>query len=284
MTGKGVAERKISSIRAGRRPRELGDIEGLAKSIEDRGLLSPLAILKNGDLLLGERRYAALMKLGWTKAPVRVVHDGGQAVDAMADEARIPDENKPMLPSEWVMLGMQLERLDAPRRTEMRRANAKGIGPGPVPVAERMHKRMATALGVAPTTYTRGRHVVITALSHRNPEIRRVAQEQRQMMDNGAGVSPAYRVVRALTREEWAKNRSSSRPAPLVGAVPQRRALKAAIASMGGVFDGLARIETIDPRIDVGEANQYLEDLAKYRRVLQRTINRLRQRTNSEGN
>jgi ParB family transcriptional regulator, chromosome partitioning protein len=66
--------RPISSIKVGKRHRyELGDIEWLAESIEDIGLLHPITVSEDGVLLAGRRRLAACKQLGWKEIPVTVV-------------------------------------------------------------------------------------------------------------------------------------------------------------------------------------------------------------------
>jgi len=45
----------------------------LAKSIEQVGLIHPLSINKDNELLAGGRRYSAIKKLGWDKVEVTVV-------------------------------------------------------------------------------------------------------------------------------------------------------------------------------------------------------------------
>jgi ParB family chromosome partitioning protein len=66
----------IASIKVGTRHRkDLGDIDGLAASIADLGLVNPITIAPDGTLLAGGRRLAACKKLGWDKVPVRVMED-----------------------------------------------------------------------------------------------------------------------------------------------------------------------------------------------------------------
>jgi len=49
------------------------DVSSLAKSIEDNGLLEPLVISRDGVLISGHRRLAAVKSLGWEDVEVRVV-------------------------------------------------------------------------------------------------------------------------------------------------------------------------------------------------------------------
>jgi ParB family transcriptional regulator, chromosome partitioning protein len=55
-----AATRRISAITIGvRHRRDLGDIEGLAASIAEVGLLTPITVDENGRMLAGARRLAA---------------------------------------------------------------------------------------------------------------------------------------------------------------------------------------------------------------------------------
>jgi ParB-like nuclease domain len=59
-------------IVGGRFRRDFGDIEGLAASIADLGLLQPIVISPDGRLLAGHRRLLAYRLLGRTEIPVFV--------------------------------------------------------------------------------------------------------------------------------------------------------------------------------------------------------------------
>jgi len=62
------------------------DIEDLAKSIAEQGLLSPITVLKSADggyeLIIGQRRYLACKRLGWKKIPA-IVRDSIEGTDAV---------------------------------------------------------------------------------------------------------------------------------------------------------------------------------------------------------
>jgi ParB family chromosome partitioning protein len=64
----------ISRIKVGQRHRrDMGDVAGLAASIEDIGLLHPITVDEENRLLAGARRLAACKQLGWKEIPVNVV-------------------------------------------------------------------------------------------------------------------------------------------------------------------------------------------------------------------
>ena len=64
----------LDGIRVGKRHRrDMGDIDALAESIEDIGLLHPIIVDEDGRLLAGARRLAAYKRLGRAKIPVNIV-------------------------------------------------------------------------------------------------------------------------------------------------------------------------------------------------------------------
>src|SRR5262249_58958030 len=73
--GEGVMTRApttlpLDSIRVGKRiRRDLGDIDALAASIAEVGLLQPIAVTFDGHLIAGERRLRAVRLLGWKTIP-----------------------------------------------------------------------------------------------------------------------------------------------------------------------------------------------------------------------
>ncbi|MGH8996030.1 MAG: ParB/RepB/Spo0J family partition protein [Acidimicrobiales bacterium] len=80
----------LDRIRTGERDRiELGDIVELAASIDSVGLLHPVVVTADFELVAGERRLAAVRSLGWTEVPVTVV-DLASAADVLRAEM---DEN-----------------------------------------------------------------------------------------------------------------------------------------------------------------------------------------------
>ena len=72
----------LAQIIVGERFREdLGNIEELAASIKEKGLIQPLSINSDYTLLAGGRRYAACTALGIDKIPV-MIREGNDEVDA----------------------------------------------------------------------------------------------------------------------------------------------------------------------------------------------------------
>lgn len=66
---------KIFVDRTTRQRRELKNIPELALSISENGLIHPPVIKRDGELIVGERRWTAIQQLGWTHIPVQFVED-----------------------------------------------------------------------------------------------------------------------------------------------------------------------------------------------------------------
>src|SRR5262245_9739988 len=68
----GIERVPISWIVEGeRRRKEYGDISGLAKSIDTHGLMHPIIVDENTELIVGGRRLRACQELGWETIDAR---------------------------------------------------------------------------------------------------------------------------------------------------------------------------------------------------------------------
>src|SRR5215831_15235654 len=65
---------QINDIVVGTRHRkDMGDVDGLAASMAELGLLHPIVVRPDGVLVAGERRLRAAKMLGWTEIPVNII-------------------------------------------------------------------------------------------------------------------------------------------------------------------------------------------------------------------
>ena len=53
--------------------KDFGNIEALAQDIKENGLINPILVTSDYELIAGERRYRAIKNLGWEKIEVRVM-------------------------------------------------------------------------------------------------------------------------------------------------------------------------------------------------------------------
>lgn len=91
---------------------DLGDLDALASSLERLGLLTPIVVTGDGDLICGKRRLAAAKRLGWTTVPCWVP-DKVSATLRMV--AVFDDENlrKSLTPIEQANLYAEYEQIYA---------------------------------------------------------------------------------------------------------------------------------------------------------------------------
>ena len=117
---------KISEIKVSKRCRQdLGDIPGLAKSIQETGLLHPIVITPAGELIAGRRRLEAIKSLGWEETPVNVV-DLKEIIKGEFAENII---RKDFTPSEMVAIKRAIEP-DIREAAKERQKEHGGTAPG----------------------------------------------------------------------------------------------------------------------------------------------------------
>jgi N6-adenosine-specific RNA methylase IME4 len=116
----------LDAIRIGERHRrDLGDITGLALSIESVGLLHPIVVKPDGTLIAGGRRLAACRKLGWAEIPVTEVDLDQVVRGELAENA----DRKDFLPSEIYAIRKALAPIEEAAAKERQRIHG-GTAPG----------------------------------------------------------------------------------------------------------------------------------------------------------
>src|SRR5713101_8298118 len=116
-------QRRIDEIRIGARHRkDLGDVDSLAASIADVGLLHAIAITPNGTLIAGERRLEAVKRLGWADVPVRVVDLEQIVLGEFAENGH----RKDFLPSEVDAIRRAIEPLEKAAAKQRMSQGGKG--------------------------------------------------------------------------------------------------------------------------------------------------------------
>ena len=109
---KTAATMPIDQIKVGaRHRRDMGDVDGLAASIAEVGLLHAPVVTPDGTLVAGARRLQAVQKLGWTDVPVRVVNLSNHGEIVRGELAENADR-KDFLPSEIDAIRRVLEPVE----------------------------------------------------------------------------------------------------------------------------------------------------------------------------
>ena len=113
----------INNITVGTRHRQdLGDIAGLANSINSLSLLQPIGVDSQMNLVFGQRRLEACRSLGWDSIPTRVID--APAILAENDENEV---RKDFTPSERVAIGKAIEELLGNRQGQRTDVDAAGL-------------------------------------------------------------------------------------------------------------------------------------------------------------
>ena len=150
---------QIASIVIGERVRkDMGDIESLAADIKKRGLLQPIGVTANGELIYGGRRLEAMRLLGFEKIAV-TVHD---IEDRLGAERAENMERKDLTPTEAVAIGLLIEEQHRPEALARIRAGKQPSGESPqgrLGVAD----MAAELVGMARQKYTQAKAVVAAA-------------------------------------------------------------------------------------------------------------------------
>jgi ParB family chromosome partitioning protein len=189
---------EITQIKVGKRARQKpGDIDALAQSIAEHGLLHAVVVNQQHQLIAGWRRLQACKRLGHEQIRVFVaseIDDARQMLLAERDENSCRES---LAPSEAVALGLAIERLERPnakrRQAEQARRNQPQSEGGKFPPLEKAKTRdnVGAAIGMSGRSYEKAKAVVQAAKE--NPA--QFADLRREMDDTG-NVDRAYRELR----------------------------------------------------------------------------------------
>lgn len=264
--------RRIGDIVVSNRARkDMGDIEPLARSIDEHGLLHPIVINHDNTLIAGERRLRACQLLGWNDVPVRVID-----VPSLVAAERAENElRKDFTPSERVAIAREIDEAtkeqNASRRKEIARAAGKAsqakrrgeidIRKTLIDVQASAARTAAAAVGMSTPTYYRARRVVEAA--EREPA---KFCDLVEAMDRTGKVFGAYAEFERRNRGEQPralKEQKKKRHAFLQGMrYPKAdKAVERAIQTLDGVVLALDRV---DPnQLDSNRLAQWAVDLRK---------------------
>lgn len=198
---------RIEEIRMeGRYRRDMGDIEGLARSMMEVGLLHPVVVTPDLRLIAGERRILAARMLGWDTIPAHVV----DLADVLRGEWTENAERKDFTASEAVAIGRALEPGEREAARERQEAQEYGRGVTCEKVTQVREQtaldKVAARVGMSRPTYAKAAAVVDAA--EREPER---YGEVLEKMDATGNVSAAYRDLKR--KEEQLERKIEDPPA-----------------------------------------------------------------------
>jgi N6-adenosine-specific RNA methylase IME4 len=205
----------INTIKIGHRHRrDLGDIDGLARSIKDIGeLMHPIVIRSDGTLIAGERRLAACKQLGWTDIPVTVIDLDSVVRGEFAENIH----RKDFTLSEAVAIKRDAESLEKAAAKERQREGGRqgGKATGKLPTAStgRAADKAARATGMARRTLEKAEAVV--AAAEADPE---KYDKLLVDMDRTGRADGPYKRLRNMQQAELIR----AEPPPLPGRGPYR--------------------------------------------------------------
>ncbi len=197
-------DRALDSITVGVRHRkDPGDLKPLMESIERLGLLQPITITPEGVLVCGWRRLEAVRRLGWRTMKVWVrsgISDKLSLLLAEQDENQL---HKPLNELEKAALYRELKALraeDAERRMQATQFGGSGSAPGAEPGETgdaRSHAAMAITGKASYNTHERVCALMDWASRKATPpEIRAMANDALQRIEQGEPVKPLYLKVK----------------------------------------------------------------------------------------
>lgn len=113
--------------------KDLGDIDGLATSIKEVGLINPITVLSDLTLVAGGRRLEAFKRLGEDEIPARIIESVLDVETALKLERDENIQRKDFTPSELFALMEVLlpkaEKAAAERKKAGRKAAPSGLSP-----------------------------------------------------------------------------------------------------------------------------------------------------------
>ena len=196
---------RLDAIRVEQRSRKtFGDIQALATSIREIGLLHPPVVTPGLRLVAGERRLKAMAALGWTEAEVRVA--AGLQDAALLARAELEENTcrKDLDGEEIVLQGWRVKDAFAAQAAERKREHG-GTAPGkpantdgkfPV-VKQQTRDAVGAVVGVSGRTWEKAEAVVLAAQAEPEKYGKFVAQ-----LRTSGKVDRAYKGVKQQKRKD----------------------------------------------------------------------------------
>ena len=191
----------ISAIRVGQRHRkDMGDLGRLAADIADIGLLQPIVVRPDMQLIAGERRIRAFELLGLTQIPARIV----DLDEIVRGELSENFHRKDFLPTEMVGIWRAVEPIE---RAAAKARMSEGARVGKISTPSgKTRDRIGAALGVSGRTLEK--YVEIVEAAEADPD------RFGHLLDDMDRVRNAETVCRKLKRARDEERVMALEPAP----------------------------------------------------------------------
>jgi len=178
-----IARVTIAKITVGvRRRQKLGNLRSLAKSIEEHGLLHPILLRHDTELVAGHRRLEACKQLGWTTIPARHV-DGMTDEELRAVELEENTERLALLDYETTKARLaEIRQTEAEAKREIRSGPERKSGGRP---SEPGSRRDVAERGGVPLA-TRDRMEKHEAIAEQYPFMQKPGWVQYRVLEAGA--------------------------------------------------------------------------------------------------
>jgi ParB family chromosome partitioning protein len=196
-----------------RHRRDLGDVDALAESIAEHGLLQPLTVTEEGVLVCGARRLAAIKHLGWRTVNVWVRVGLSERLLALMAERDDNTLHKDFTTTELADLYEELKTeiaADAARRVEATRfqtghaPGAHGVGNLPTPSMTPIGDSRVQASAIVGAPYKTMEKIVTIRGYAADLDLPQVIRDQATQalrdIEAGESVDPLFIRVRSQVR------------------------------------------------------------------------------------
>ena len=250
----------ITRIRVNARlRRRLGDLSELKDSMQTRGLINPVTVTADGELIAGERRLRSAQELGWAEIDVRIWRpaEGLELLDVEAEEnlCRLA-----LSPGEAELYWQRRKELIAPLQPKNQWDSLDQNDTGKRPQDRKTDVKAAKGTGFSPNTLKKVEEVRVTAENpDEDEEVRAEAEQQYEKLltEPDAKAEPAVRAVRQKRQQRQRRVRlgPGQRLRPPEPVQPDQTLTQRLIKSIGTVrgLDRLAAEITETGILDLDE-------------------------------
>jgi hypothetical protein len=239
------ATMEVRAIKVGKRfRRDLGDIKSLAVSFDEIGMLQPVVVDTDDNLIAGRRRIEAWKKSKYADKPIPIYRVDLKQIIRGEWAENDPALRKTFTPSEAVAIGRALRNILLPIARDNK---AKGGHRIKIAVPMNVRDRAAQLCGMSPKTFAKALTVVTEA--ERNPALAPLVAE----MDRTGKVDGAYRKLpnndATFTRDINGRTKkiSSIFYETKIGKVPLVKLTAPELRWLGGFFGELMKHIPIAP-------------------------------------